>query len=137
MVQRGCRYFIADLEDCEIMDSTFMGTLAGIALRLREVGSGGLSVIRPNTRNQQLLENLGLDHLFSFTLPEGISADPPSSAATTDKPIDNSGIAPAEQQRTVLTAHEALVEASPENEKKFRDVLDLLKQEVPETSGES
>jgi anti-sigma B factor antagonist len=38
MIQRGVREFIVDLCDCPAMDSTFMGTLAGISLSLRRVG---------------------------------------------------------------------------------------------------
>lgn len=125
MIQRGRRHFVVDLAGCELMDSTFMGTLAGLALRLREFGSGGLTVINGNARNTMLLENLGLDHLFSFTLPEGASV-PPTAAA---KPLDGTASNPALQHDTILSAHEALVEADPENEARFKDVLELLKQE--------
>ena len=56
MIQRGYRDFVVDLRDCEQMDSTFMGTLAGVALRLRELGQGGLRTINVNDRNCGLLE---------------------------------------------------------------------------------
>src|SRR5271165_329015 len=36
MIHRGAREFIVDLCNCPVMDSTFMGTLAGISLWLRE-----------------------------------------------------------------------------------------------------
>ncbi len=126
MIQRGHRAFVIDLAECELMDSTFMGTMAGIALRLRELGSGSLSVLHPNPRNRMLLENLGLDHLFSFDLPEGATAAPRQAAQETLPPA--MGDTPT-QQATILSAHEALIEADPENEERFRDVLDLLKQE--------
>ncbi len=134
MVQRGHREFIIDLAGCELMDSTFMGTLAGIALRLREIGSGHLTVLNPNTRNRSLLENLGLDHLFSFDLPSGVSPAPQRVAQENLAPplVD-----PATQHATILSAHEALVEADPENEERFKDVLDLLKQESQPGSGDS
>ena len=35
MIHRGAREFIVDLCNCPVMDSTFMGTLAGISLSLR------------------------------------------------------------------------------------------------------
>jgi hypothetical protein len=115
------------------MDSTFMGTLAGIALRLREIGSGSLTVLNPNTRNLSLLENLGLDHLFSFELPEGVRAMPQPVAQQTLPAAQDA----AAQHATVLSAHEALVEADPENEERFKDVLELLKQDQPQDSSES
>jgi hypothetical protein len=126
MVQRGHRNFVVDLLGCELMDSTFMGTLAGIALRLREIGSGSLTVLNPNPRNRGLLENLGLDHLFSFDLPPGVTAAPPPAAQEVIPPPPANSSA---QHATILSAHEALVEADPENEERFKDVLDLLKQE--------
>src|ERR1700693_1685597 len=64
MLERGFRNFIVDLQGCPVMNSTFMGTLAGIALRLREFGNGSLLVRNANERNTDLLRNLGLNNLF-------------------------------------------------------------------------
>lgn len=135
MIQRGHRAFIIDLAGCELMDSTFMGTMAGIALRLREIGSGSLSVLNANPRNHMLLENLGLDHLFSFDLPEGVRPAPAQAAAQETLPPAISD--EATQHATILSAHEALVEADPENVERFKDVLELLKQETQQDSSES
>jgi len=40
MLDRGYREFVVDLADCAMMDSTFMGTMASVALRLKELGHG-------------------------------------------------------------------------------------------------
>ena len=45
MLDRGYREFVIDLADCAMMDSTFMGTMASVALRLRELGRGHLHVV--------------------------------------------------------------------------------------------
>src|SRR5437763_3562208 len=45
MVNRGYREFVVDLKNCAMMDSTFMGTMAGVALRLRDLGHGHLPVV--------------------------------------------------------------------------------------------
>ena len=66
MIHRGHRDFVVDLADCPVMDSTFMGTLTGVALRLRELGQGGVHVINSNERNTDLLEGLGLDQILSL-----------------------------------------------------------------------
>lgn len=127
MINRGHREFVVDLRDCPVMDSTFMGTLAGIALRLREIGQGTLHVTNLNERNGDLLRNLGLDQLFAVDLC-GIS---PDGAEKSVKPIDSKGGPDREAQaQTMLEAHEALVEASPENLTKFKDVLEYLKQDL-------
>jgi anti-anti-sigma factor len=123
MVNRGHREFVVDLRNCPVMDSTFMGTLAMIALRLREIGQGNLHVVNLNERNHDLLTNLGLDQLFSMDAcgvregsPAVRDALPPAT--------------PAAQAETMLQAHEALVEADPENLTKFKDVLEYLKQDL-------
>lgn len=55
MINRGSRDFVIDFKNCETMDSTFMGTLAGVALRLREMGQGHLHAVNLNERNTELL----------------------------------------------------------------------------------
>src|SRR5246127_3522981 len=66
MVDRGYREFIIDLEKCAMMDSTFMGTMAGVALRLKELGQGHLHIVHCGQRSHELLSGLGLDQLFSI-----------------------------------------------------------------------
>ena len=125
MINRGYREFVVDLKNCPVMDSTFMGTLAGVALRLRELGQGHLHVINLNERNADLLGNLGLNQLFT------IDACAVDGAATGIRPLENSTRPDhASQAETMLEAHEALVEAAPENLTKFKDVLEYLKQDL-------
>ncbi len=127
MINRGHREFVVDLRNCPVMDSTFMGTLAGVALRLRELGQGNLHVINLNERNQDLLSNLGLDQLFAIDM----CAVKGSDAAT--QPLEGATATPGDrtaQAETMLQAHQALVEADPENLMKFKDVLEYLKQDL-------
>lgn len=124
MIARGYKDFVVDLKGCPVMDSTFMGTLASIALKTRSGDSGGLQVINLNERTQDLLRNLGLDQLMKLgaVLAEGAAPETNTlDAARADK---------ATEARTMLEAHEAVVEANPENEAKFKDVLDFLRQDV-------
>ncbi len=126
MTNRGFREFEVDLCRCPVMDSTFMGTMAGIALRLREIGSGWLRVINLNDRNRDLLTNLGLDQLFTIAAK---SAEP--VAAPAEKPLEMPAVEDkTARAETMLAAHEACVEANPENAAKFKDVLEYLKQDL-------
>ena len=128
MLERGYRHFVVDLNGCPVMDSTFMGTLAGIALRLREFGNGSLLVRNANERNWDLLQNLGLNNLFdveskgSELVTENLIGAAPLAA---DQPIDRS-----DQAECMIEAHEALVDADPENFARFKDVLEYLKQDL-------
>ena len=125
MINRGFREFAVDLKTCPVMDSTFMGTLAGIALRLRELGQGNLRVTNLNERNNDLLGNLGLDQLFIIEARGDDASVPtaqvPLAAAAPDK---------VTQAQTMLEAHEACVEANEANAAKFKDVLEYLKQDL-------
>ena len=127
MFNRGYREFVVDLADCATMDSTFMGTMAKLALRLRE-GEGHLHIVHCGSHNHQLLSGVGLNRLFDID-------------ATGDSPPDCSLLkqtvavqSPEErkktQAKTMLEAHEALCEAAPENTLRFKDVLDFLRQEL-------
>ena len=119
---RGFRQFVIDLKLCPVMDSTFMGTLTGMSLRLRELGSGELCIVNLNERNRDLLVSLGLDRFFSLGQPAETA------------PVHQSLPAVAEDKQTraetMIEAHEAVVAANPANEAKFKDVLDYLKQDL-------
>ena len=131
MINRGHRDFVVDLADCPAMDSTFMGTLTGVALRLRELGQGELHVINSNPRNTSLLEGLGLDQILSLENGGGQPFDQQVGAS-----LQLSEMAAGESTdrvattETMIAAHQALVDADPENLCKFKDVLEYLKQDL-------
>jgi anti-sigma B factor antagonist len=128
MLERGHRNFIVDLDGCPVMDSTFMGTLAGLALRLREYGDGALLVRNVNDRNSDLLRNLGLNNLFEIeSKSAGTGTEPTVEAAPLKpgEPLDRS-----DHAAYMIEAHEALVDAAPENLARFKDVLEYLKQDL-------
>ena len=129
MVNRGYREFIVDLQNCAMMDSTFMGTLAGVALRLKELGNGHLYVVHCGTRSRELLSGLGLDQIFSIQ-SDDTSAAPECSDLNGEPSTPSSADQKREQAQTMLDAHEALCRAAPENLTRFKDVLDYLKQDL-------
>ncbi len=127
MVNRGYREFVFDLQDCAMMDSTFMGTMAGLALRLKEMGQGRLRVIHCGQRSHDLLSGLGLDQIFEIQ-KDG------DAAPQCDTLAKNGDSQATEEKRaqagTMLEAHEALCQAAPDNLTRFKDVLDYLKQDL-------
>ncbi len=75
-----------------------------------------------------LLQNLGLNNLFeveskgSGLAPESMVGTAPLEA---DHPTDR-----LDQAECMIEAHEALVDADPENLARFKDVLEYLKQDL-------
>ena len=53
--------FYVDLRECQSMDSTFLGVLAGFALKLRN--GGCLHLLNVAEPNLQSIRNLGLDRV--------------------------------------------------------------------------
>src|SRR5580698_7201420 len=66
---QGYTCYILDLTECLLMDSTFLGVMAGLALKLREPAyrnghDNVIELLNPNARNLESLESLGVMHLF-------------------------------------------------------------------------
>jgi anti-sigma B factor antagonist len=128
MVERGYREFIVDLEHCAMLDSTFMGTMAGVALRLKELGQGHLRVVHCGQRSHELLSGLGLDQLFAIQA-DGANA-PECELLKNQSKTESATEKKAEQTKEMLKAHEALCEAAPENIPRFKDVLEFLRHDL-------
>lgn len=128
----GCRRYVLDLTDCIIMDSTFLGMLAGFGLKLSNSSGGGGSVrlLNPNPRVVDLLENLGVLHLF-----EPVQGAKPLTIATND----GKELAPRADRRDLsqasLEAHETLMQVNPENVVRFKDVVEFLKDDLNKSEG--
>ena len=119
MMRRGHRDFIVDLATCELMDSTFLGTLTGIALGLPD--GGKLTVIRANERNRGVMQNLGLDRIFAVLESTPVAAPGRLEDAETNPPQ-------TARREAIVQAHENLAAVNPENAIRFKDVLDFLQQ---------
>ena len=119
MTRRGHRDFIVDLATCELMDSTFLGTLTGIALGLPD--GGKLRVIRANERNRGVMQNLGLDRIFAVLESTPVAAPGRLEDAETNPPQ-------TARREAIVQAHENLAAVNPENAIRFKDVLDFLQQ---------
>ena len=74
---KGYRYLVLDLSECLLMDSTFLGVLTGFGIKLNQAqsGSGGtIELLNPNPRILELLENLGVIHLFRVNQGQPVPA---------------------------------------------------------------
>jgi anti-anti-sigma factor len=136
-IKVGVRNFVFDLDHCPTMDSTFLGTLTGVARDLRDCGGGRVTVLNVNARNQQLLSSLGLDHVLEVdTTGDAWSEERKQASSELAQCAAVGDICKAEQATHVLEAHQALSEANPANAGRFRDVIDFLEKEVGRKQGD-
>ncbi|HKJ91089.1 MAG TPA: STAS domain-containing protein [Oceanipulchritudo sp.] len=131
LAEQGKRRFVVDFQNCSGMDSTFLGILAGLGIRLMKMEPKGSVVLcRLGERNRELVRNLGLHRLL--ILDEG---DAPASVVEGDKleAVEKEArLSEVENARMVLQAHENLVEIDASNKTKFQDVIAFLKNQVEE-----
>jgi anti-sigma B factor antagonist len=128
LAQKGFGHFIIDLSECVLMDSTFLGVLAGFGMKLNPNGAPaerGIELHNATARVSELLENLGAVHLFKLT--SGEIKLPGEAKASTPESIN-----PSHEQitRTSLEAHETLMAMNPENVARFKDVAQFLAEDL-------
>lgn len=130
-VAAGTRLVVVDLSACTGMDSTFMGTLAGIGRRLMALG-GQLQIADPGEKNRNLLETLGLDELLEIEPPVAIWRGKMTEYRSQLLPVDEEGVVlkGKEQALHVLNAHKVLSDISDTNAEKFKGVVDGLSKEI-------
>ncbi len=132
LLKDGVRRFVVDLDACTYLDSTFLGILLGLGLKLKEAGNGLLHILNANTRNLELLKNLGLDRLINID-----SSKVPLNGVT-QKPLEEMACpvpTRAEAAPTILEAHENLMEFDPRNVPKFKDVVEFLREDLGHTAA--
>jgi anti-anti-sigma factor len=127
LIGKGYRHFVIDLSECVLMDSTFLGVLAGFGLKMQPVKSGqeGIELFNANARVAELLENLGVARLFKMAvgalqLPDDVKTGATEPASPTHEEIT----------RTCLEAHQTLMKMNPENAARFKDVARFLAEDL-------
>ncbi len=127
-----CEY-VLDVTDCLIMDSTFLGILAGFSLKVVQApkahGKSWIRLLNPNSRLTELLDNMGITHLFQVSNGVPPLAQYNEPAVSTPNPI--------EVARTSLEAHETLMTVNPANIPKFKEVAQFLAEDLQRLKEEN
>jgi anti-anti-sigma regulatory factor len=125
LLKQGVGRFVVDLDACTYLDSTFLGILLGLGLKLKEAGNGLLHILNANPRNLELLRNLGLDRLIIIDSDNG-NGSGPGRLEEVPCPVPTR----TEAAPTILEAHENLMEFDPRNISKFKDVVEFLREDL-------
>lgn len=127
--EHGHKRFVLEVSECQLMDSTFLGVLAGLGLKFSDERNGhdpaSLELLNPSDRIFDLIENLGIEHLFQIHK----GAAPVAGELS---PIEKPPSTPdrKETTRTCLEAHRLLMEINPANVAKFKDVTKFLEEDL-------
>lgn len=125
---------VLDLEACVGMDSTFMGTMAGLAGKLQKLG-GSFQVVAIDEKNRMLLEDLGIDFLLEIEPVEAGWRGREGEIREKLRSLE-SGVDKSVHSRQVLEAHQDLSRLNDGNREKFGDLLNLLEREIRNEGGE-
>jgi len=130
-IAAGETLLVVDLGECSGMDSTFMGTLAGMAARLSAQENGVLHIAEPGERNRRSLEDLGLDFLMEIDPPAAVwrgKADSIRGELKSPQAIGTLG--QLQRTRHVLEAHQNLSVLNENNAREFAGVVDMLEHDL-------
>jgi len=133
VMDNGAVSFLIDFTNCQGMDSTFLGVLAGVATRaMHHQPLGRLSLANLNSQNKQLIRGLGLHHLptvefldeFEVQFQEGLKQER----------INDGSVCKEASAEIILEAHERLMKLNRANEKRFQDVVKFLRSEAEKST---
>ncbi len=127
--KKGCTHFILDLSECSFMDSTFLGILAWAGLKVNpsppDREGRVVELYNPTENIAELIENLGVLHLFKVTQGQVTIPDAGETRAITPAQPTTEAC-----KRTSLAAHQLLIQLNPANAAKFKDVVAFLAEDL-------
>ncbi len=132
--QKGYAFFVIELSECLLMDSTFLGVLAGFGLKMSQPEGKAcrIELRNPNARVSELLENLGVLHLFKV-------AEGPLTSTEALETCATEALHPTREEvtRACLEAHQTLMEINPENVARFKEVARFLAEDLQKLGDKS
>lgn len=127
-LKEGTTHVVIDLEECTGMDSTFMGTIAGLAMRLMKTKGGLLEIADASEKNRISLVNLGLSSLMSINPESPVWSK--DMVAIRESLSEYGNVGSTDRTKHVFDAHKILCDADESNNEKFSTVLDCLEAEL-------
>jgi len=124
--ETGVNRFVIDLQQCKHMDSTFMGVLAGLASQQKKAELEAPKCVNLSPRNRELLETLGLDKIMNLATRSDESTDSDYESLETLAQEEDK----KDSAKTMLEAHENLIDVDDRNVAKFQDVVKFLRHKL-------
>jgi anti-anti-sigma factor len=111
--------FVIDLTQTDSIDSTNLGQLARIAMRMQVLDAPRVTLVSNRADINSILTSMALDEVFDIVDDSGMVTGAAQELPQAD--ADRETLA-----RTLIDAHRALMELSEHNREMFRDVVASL-----------
>lgn len=115
--------FIINMQECQYIDSTFIGLLLITDKKLKETLGKSLKIFNPNNYTWEVLKQMGLENIL--TIVRGPLKFPEKME---ELKIDN--INKIELAMMMYMAHSELASLNEENKKKFEAAIEMLKKDI-------
>lgn len=125
-------HIFLNMKDCQGMDSTFMGVLAGLACLAKNHPSLKFQLTHLSEKNENLLVTLGVNRVLDYKL----QSEKDNSIFEPDAQLQLSMKSDTKTKAEVsLEAHQKLVEIDKKNLIEFKSVIELLQEDLDELNG--
>ncbi|HEY6558037.1 MAG TPA: STAS domain-containing protein [Polyangiaceae bacterium] len=111
-----------DFSQAEIIDSTNLGAIARIADRVTTGSGKRVTIFSPRAEMTQVLFSMAFDEVFDICT----ESSPDEGGA----PIPRVEASHEASSRTVLLAHQRLMQMSDSNREQFREVVELMERDL-------
>ena len=122
LMERGFKNVVIDLSEATYIDSTNLGLIAKIAGRARHNANMHVTIVSPNEDINEILRSVRFNKLF--TIVEDMKG------VDDLKEIPDEEHDKKEDLQMLIKAHKALMDIDEENRPQFKDVVELLENEV-------
>lgn len=111
--------FVFDLTETDSIDSTNLGLLASIAKRMQALGGQRITIVSNHAEINSVLFSMALDEVFDIV--ESVRLDAGPGLEISHESADRENL-----KRTLIDAHQALMDLSEKNRGMFSDVVASL-----------
>lgn len=126
LIKEGYLDITVDLKECCGMDSTFIGVLTGLTLKLSKLNRNNLALANVGKINMELLDTLGVIRFFQIL-------EEPCLFETRFESVEELPEDPDEainQIKHILEAHENLMKVDERNVDRFKTVKEVLEKDL-------
>ena len=130
MIGKGYHDLRIDLSECSYIDSTFIGTLVAVTLKLQASACSAITVIGSQPQIRKSLDTMGVSKLLNY------SEQPLPCAPVETASLGHTQQSKLDDLKHMLDAHIILESLDAVNASKFQNLKDILKEAIAKEEKE-